>query len=225
MPKARPGSHAWRGRRSCTSATYAATASGSSQKIPTGGYARLSTTPATAASKVRRSSTRQGYGERWFRGSQARTSTTGSVAGHAPKRSGGASVTAGPGEAAALRTDPRATGCREREVIWRTSASPGSTHRGAGPTSANQVGRVGGPPPSDSATRTSVRPTRSARANRETFTRRSRSVNLAMTCGDAEIRRSAGVVSSPEVHRKSHRSGVSARRHAAPGSDQSGLGA
>ena len=86
-----------------------------------------------------------------------------------------------------------------------SQASPGSTHRGAGPTSANHVGRVGGPPPSDSATRTSVRPTRSAWANRETFTRLIRSVNLPMTCDDAKIRRSAGVVSSPEVHRKSHR--------------------
>ena len=42
--------------------TYAATASGSTQKNPTGGAERLSATPARPASSVRRS-TEQGYGE------------------------------------------------------------------------------------------------------------------------------------------------------------------
>ena len=62
----------------------------------------------------------------------------------------------------ALRTSPTPTGCRGRGCCLGDTGPFRVRSRGSGPTSANKVRGVVGTPPSDPATRTSVRRPRSA---------------------------------------------------------------
>ena len=135
MPNASPGIQDRLAGSPWVRRKKAATAKGSTMKSPTGGNAALSAMPARAASSDR-VSTRKSY--------------------PAAGRRSGCPDFAGPGRGRRSSDRPG------RDRLPRSGSCLGDGRlsrihpRGAAPTSANHVGQVGGPPPSDSATRTSV---------------------------------------------------------------------
>ena len=88
--------------------------------------------------------------------------------GHASKRSGEANQQGRePGEDSGPSDRPFRDRLPRAGSYLASQASPGSTHRGAGPTSANHVGLVGGAPTNRLGHSDVGPPTRSAWANEE----------------------------------------------------------